>query len=200
MGLASRRGHQRCAPGWSWAKETSRTAGSSAVCRRRPCACKCAGEALRAGLHPLVGNLRIESSGGQATVTIKAEAPPQTFAAGVLSGARTPRQLAEKARLAAPGNRRALFETGAVARWYHDNGWSYPVEGESAAGLAGVQQFFEALGLSTPPKLELSRIVPVADGPGRGAVARLGAAEHDGETPGLRASSEQPALAGRVWH
>jgi hypothetical protein len=113
------------------------------------------GRALRAALKPQVGKLTISSSGGRAVVTVKVEAPPQTFAAGVLAGARTPRQLAEKARLA-PRESARLFESGAVARWYHDNGWTYPVTGGSATGLAVVQQFFDALGISAPPRLELS--------------------------------------------
>ena len=73
----------------------------------------------------------------------------------MLAGARTPRQLAEKARLA-PREAARHFETGAVARWYHDNGWSYPVNGAPVAGLAAVQQFFDALGLSASPRLEPS--------------------------------------------
>src|SRR5262249_25624474 len=70
-------------------------------------------------------------------------------------GARTPRQVAEKAK-ANPREAALLFERGAVAEWYKANGWAYPVLGPSASGLAAVQQFFEALGLTTPPKVELS--------------------------------------------
>src|SRR5262249_39549636 len=43
-----------------------------------------------------------------------------------------------------------------VQRWYAENGWAYPVEGDPATGLAAVQQFFDALGLSRPPRLEVS--------------------------------------------
>jgi hypothetical protein len=113
------------------------------------------GRALRASLQPQLCRLTIQSSGGCTEFVVKAEVPPQTFAAGVLAGARTPRQLAEKARQS-PREAARLFESGAVARWYRENGWSYPVEGESVAGLAAVQQFFDALGLSAPPKLQLS--------------------------------------------
>src|SRR5262249_30557942 len=45
---------------------------------------------------------------------------------------------------------------GAVERWYNDNGWTYPVQGPAATGISGVQQFFEALGLTTPPRVEIS--------------------------------------------
>src|SRR5262249_30940631 len=48
------------------------------------------------------------------------------------------------------------FEQGAVERWYEDNGWTYPVQGPAASGISGVQQFFEALGLTTPPLVEIS--------------------------------------------
>src|SRR5262249_23352548 len=36
------------------------------------------------------------------------------------------------------------------------NGWTYPVQGPASSGLGAVQQFFEALGLVTPPKVEIS--------------------------------------------
>ena len=47
-----------------------------------------------------------------------------------------------------PRRRAPLFESGAVASWYKDNGWTYPVQGPAASGLGAVQQFFEALGLT----------------------------------------------------
>src|SRR5262249_13707004 len=37
-----------------------------------------------------------------------------------------------------------------------DNGWTYPVQGPAASGISGIQQFFEALGLTTPPRVEIS--------------------------------------------
>src|SRR5262249_40402300 len=49
-----------------------------------------------------------------------------------------------------------LFEGGAVARWYQENGWTYPVQGPVAEGPAAIQQFFDALGLSKPPPVEIS--------------------------------------------
>ena len=112
------------------------------------------GRQLRAGGKPLEGRLLVESNGGGATVVVTAEVPVRPFPDGVLAGATTPRQVAEKAR-DHPREAAELFKTGAVARWYRDNGWAYPVPGPAASGVAAVQQFFEALGLTTPPKVEL---------------------------------------------
>jgi hypothetical protein len=113
------------------------------------------GKALRAGPKPLEGRLVLESSGGEATVIVRCEVLAQPFPDGVLAGAVTPRQLAERAK-AHPKTAAAFFESGAVARWYQANGWDYPVQGPPGSGLGAVQQFFEALGLTTPPKVELS--------------------------------------------
>jgi hypothetical protein len=112
------------------------------------------GQHLRAGAKPLEGNLIIESNGGQTSVTVRADVPAKPFPDGVLSGAISPRQIAEKAKAAAQASV-PLFESGAVSRWFTDNGWQYPVQGPTAAGLGAVQQFFEALGLAKAPKLEL---------------------------------------------
>jgi hypothetical protein len=49
-----------------------------------------------------------------------------------------------------------LLESGEVARWFHANGWTYPVAGLPARGVAAVQQFFEGMGLSKPPPLQIS--------------------------------------------
>jgi hypothetical protein len=110
---------------------------------------------LRAGNKPLEGRLTIESNGGQATILVRLEVPPVPFPDGVLVGALTPRQVAERAK-ASPKEAAPLFEHGAVGRWYESNGWIYPVQGPSASGLGAVQQFFEALGLTTPPHVEIS--------------------------------------------
>jgi hypothetical protein len=113
------------------------------------------GKQLRAGNKPLEGVLVIDSNGGSITVPVRAEVPVTAFTEGVLAGAITPRQVAEKARTS-PREAAVLFENGAVARWYELNGWTYPVQGPAASGLGAVQQFFEALGLTSPPKVELS--------------------------------------------
>ena len=61
----------------------------------------------------------------------------------------------------------ALFASGAVEGWYRDNGWAYPVLEPAVSGLAAVQQFFEALGLTKPPVVEISETeIPLAGRPG----------------------------------
>jgi hypothetical protein len=131
------------------------------------------GRHLRAGSKPLEGHLLIESNGGTNTITVRAEVPPKPYVNGVLAGAVTPRQVAEKA-LAAPKDAAPLFESGAVAKWFNANGWTYPVQGPSASGVGAVQQFFEALGLSKPPKVEINQMALTLRGDvGQGAQANL---------------------------
>jgi hypothetical protein len=113
------------------------------------------GQRLKTGRQGHEGRLAVETNGGTAVVLVRVEVPIQPFAGGVLSGATTPRQIAEKAK-AAPREAAPLFEQGAVAAWYEANGWIYPVRGPAASGLGAVQQFFEALGLVTPPVVEIS--------------------------------------------
>jgi hypothetical protein len=113
------------------------------------------GRRLRAGNKPLEGRLVVESNGGAVTVLVRAEVPVKPFPDGVLAGAFSPRQVAERAK-ASPREAALLFENGAVERWYKDNGWTYPVQSPTASGISAVQQFFEALGLTTPPKVEIS--------------------------------------------
>jgi hypothetical protein len=112
------------------------------------------GQHLRAGTKPLEAQLLIDSNGGQLTVRVRTEVPVKPFREGVLAGATTPRQVAEKAKLSAKEAAK-LFESGAVAQWYKDNGWDYPVQTPTASGLGAVQQFFEALGLASAPKVEV---------------------------------------------
>src|SRR5207247_1881855 len=97
----------------------------------------------------------LETSGGTVAVPVHVRVPVKPFPEGSLAGAITPRQLAEKAK-ANTAAAAVLIESGAVARWYESNGWTYPVQGPAASGLAAVQQLFEALGLVKSPKVELS--------------------------------------------
>jgi len=118
------------------------------------------GKQLRAGIKPLEGRLEIESNGGNATIIVRADVPVQPFPDGIYAGAPTPRQIAEKAKAHLRVNWKeaaAPFENGAVAQWYKCNGWTYPVQGAVAEGTAAVQQFFDALGLSKPPRVEISQ-------------------------------------------
>jgi hypothetical protein len=113
------------------------------------------GDHLRARSTPLEGRLLIDSNGGREAVVVRVEVPVLPFPEGALAGAMTPREIALKAKQS-PKEAAALFEKGAVAQWYRSNGWTYPVPGPSASGVAAVQQFFEALGLVKPPKVEVS--------------------------------------------
>ncbi len=113
------------------------------------------GSRLRAGQRLLEGRLVVTSNGGIATVVVSAAVPVKPFPEGALRGATSPRQVAEKAK-ASPKESAVFFENGAVQRWYADNGWTYPVLGPRVAGLGAVQQFFEALGLTKPPKVAIS--------------------------------------------
>src|SRR5262249_57639537 len=101
------------------------------------------------------GRIGIESGTSSTTVLIRVEVPITPFAHGCLAGAFTPRQLASKAR-DNPREAAAFFESGMVQAWYAANGWTYPVQAPAAGGLAGVQQYFEALGLTSPPKIILN--------------------------------------------
>jgi len=113
------------------------------------------GKRLRAGNKPLEGRLTVESNGGTTTILVRADVPVKPFPEGVLKGAVTPRQVAEKAK-AAPKEAAPYFEKSAIADWYKSNGWIYPVQGPPASGLGAVQQFFEALGLTPAPKVDIS--------------------------------------------
>jgi hypothetical protein len=116
------------------------------------------GQHLRGSVKPLEATLLVESNAGTFKLKVIASVPIVPFAEGALAGARSPRDIAEKAK-AAPKQAAPLFESGAVERWYQANGWTYPVQGPVCNGLAAVQQFFEALGVSKPPKVSISSAV-----------------------------------------
>jgi hypothetical protein len=122
------------------------------------------GKALRAGNKTLEGRLTIESNGGSAVVVVRADVPVQPFPEGVLAGALSPRQVAEKAK-SNPKGAAPYFEKGAVAAWYESNGWTYPVQGPASSGLGAIQQFFEALGLVKAPVVEISETAIQFQGP-----------------------------------
>jgi von Willebrand factor type A domain len=152
------------------------------------------GNALRASTQRMVGRLRVATNGGEAVVEVVAQVPPVPFREGPLAGATTPRQIAEKAK-ANPRDAAPLFSGGAVARWYAVNGWTYPVEGEAADGLAAVQQFFEALGLSSPPRLVLSEpSLSLAGAVGSSIAHTLRLSTSEKRPVYARATSDQPWL------
>lgn len=136
------------------------------------------GHKLRAGLKPLQGEIVIDTNGGTITIPVKAVVPTRPFPKGKyandsLAGARTPRELAVKAK-EAPADAGMLFEQGAVKSWYMENGWTYPVEGTIGSGKAAVQQFFEALGLTKPPVVELqTESITVSGVPGEKIIKKI---------------------------
>ena len=51
-----------------------------------------------------------------------------------------------------------------MKRWYELNGWDYPIQGPAAAGVGAVQQFFESLGVTTPPRVAISEVMVKIEG------------------------------------
>lgn len=112
------------------------------------------GKRLRASDKPLNAKITIETNGGSREVLITAEIPVIPFSKGCLAGAISPRKLASLAKVN-PKDAGKLFEDNSVQDWYKSNGWTYPVPGPAASGVAAVQQFFEALGLVEAPQVFL---------------------------------------------
>lgn len=152
------------------------------------------GDRLRAYNKPIEARLLVESNGGTATVVVRAEVPVQPFPPGALGGAKSPRQVAEKAK-ANPKEAAKLFEDGSVERWYKANGWTYPVQGPASSGLAAVQQFFDALGLTEAPALKLSETSITLAAPSGQSVPHSLRLYTEGKRPVYaRAESDQPWL------
>ncbi len=149
---------------------------------------------LRANNKPLEAHLEVESNGGSFIVTVRAQVPVKPFPSGALAGAKSPRQAAEKAK-AASKEAAILFENGAVAEWYKSNGWTYPVQGPAASGLGAIQQFFEALGLTAPPKVEISTDhIDLSGNPGETLRANIEIKTQEKRPVYAHATSNQPWL------
>jgi hypothetical protein len=149
---------------------------------------------LRAYTKPQKGEILIESNGGNVIVTVTITVPIKPFPEGVLAGVQTPRQLAEKAK-AHQAPAAALIESGAVARWYEANGWTYPVQGPTASGVAAIQQLFEALGLVKAPKVELAEPALALGGrPGERLEQTLTVTTTENRPVYAYATSDQPWL------
>jgi hypothetical protein len=99
--------------------------------------------------------LTVVSNGGVVDVPVRLDVAVVPFGRGPFHGAISPRDLAERMR-ANPKAAVPFLENGEIAAWFATNGWTYPVPGATARGVAGVQQFFEHLGLSKPPPLTLA--------------------------------------------
>jgi hypothetical protein len=110
---------------------------------------------LAAG-QPYGARLTVVTNGGVVEVPARLDVAPHAFARPPFQGVKTPRELAERMR-AQPKAAVPLLESGEIGRWFESNGWNYPVRGVPAKGVAGVQQFFESMGLSKPPTVQLSQ-------------------------------------------
>ncbi len=99
--------------------------------------------------------LTVVTNGGVAEVPLRLELVARPFTAAPFQGVKAQRELAERMRTQ-PKAAVPLLESGEVKRWFETNGWTYPVAGPEVHGVAAVQQFFEALGLSKPPQLQVS--------------------------------------------
>jgi hypothetical protein len=99
--------------------------------------------------------LTVITNGGVSEVPVSVEVAAVPFGKTPFQGADSPRGLAERMR-AHPKQAVPLLENGDIARWFEANGWVYPVSQTPARGVAAVQQFFEGMGLSKPPPLQLS--------------------------------------------
>jgi hypothetical protein len=104
------------------------------------------------GLAPKTygAKLTVITNGGIAEVPVRLDVGALPFPRAPFQGAGSARALAERMRQQ-PKQAVPLLENGEIAKWFAANGWTYPVQGPTAKGVAAVQQFFEGLGLSKPP-------------------------------------------------
>lgn len=152
------------------------------------------GKRLVARPKPYEAKIVIDSSGGAAEVVVRFTISVKPFPQGVLAGAVSPRQIAEKAK-AQPKEAAAFFENGTVARWYKENGWDYPVKGPATSGLAAIQQYFEAHGLAKAPKVGINQNQVVLMGaPGETIRHQLEVRTQEKRSVYALASSSQPWL------
>jgi len=99
--------------------------------------------------------LTVITNGGIVEVPVRLDLGSLPFAKFPFQGVSSPRELAERMR-GNPKPAAPMLESGEIRQWFEANGWTYPVQGFTAKGIAAVQQFFEAMGLSKPPVVELS--------------------------------------------
>jgi hypothetical protein len=99
--------------------------------------------------------LTVVTNGGVAEVPLRLDLVARPFPTAPFQGVKAQRELAEKMR-ARPKAAVPLLESGEIRRWFDANGWTYPVAGPEVRGVAAVQQFFEAMGLSKPPVVQVT--------------------------------------------
>ncbi len=105
--------------------------------------------------HKYSAKLTVITNGGIVEVPVRLDVAVHPFPRPPFQGVGSPREMAERMRTQ-PKPAVPLLENGEVARWFAVNGWNYPVTGATAKGVAAVQQFFEGMGLSKPPTVQLS--------------------------------------------
>jgi hypothetical protein len=105
--------------------------------------------------HQHSAKLTVITNGGVVEVPVRLDLEARPFDQPPFQGISTPREMAERMR-AQPKPAVPLLEGGAIALWFVENGWNYPVSGPAAQGVASVQQFFEGMGLSKPPTVRLA--------------------------------------------
>ncbi|HLJ93189.1 MAG TPA: sulfite exporter TauE/SafE family protein [Gemmataceae bacterium] len=105
--------------------------------------------------HQYSAKLTIITNGGIVEVPVGLDLEVQPFAQPPFQGVCSPREMAERMRTD-PKPAVPLLESAEVARWFEGNGWTYPVTEPTAPGVAAVQQFFEGMGLSKPPVVQLN--------------------------------------------
>jgi hypothetical protein len=105
--------------------------------------------------HRYSDKLTVITNGGIVEVPVRLDLAARPFAHAPFQGASSPRDMAERMRTQ-PRLAVGFLENGEIARWFAANGWSYPVLGPTARGVAAVQQFFEGMGLSKPPIVGLA--------------------------------------------
>lgn len=101
------------------------------------------------------GKLTVITNGGVAEVPVRVDLAAMPFTGGAFKGVRSQRELAERMK-AKPKEAVPLLESGEIAKWFAANGWNFPIQGTPAKGVAGVQQFFEMMGLSKPPPVQVT--------------------------------------------
>lgn len=101
--------------------------------------------------------LRVESNGGSLEIPVQADLK--------IAGIRfknfevaDPFDLA-KVMLAHPKRAAKWLADGEIAEFFQQHGWRYPIEGSLAPSLGAVQQYFEALRLSSIPSIHLEQEV-----------------------------------------
>lgn len=108
--------------------------------------------------HKYSGKLVLVTNGGVAELPVRLDLGLYPFPKAPFRDVTTPRELADRMRTQ-PKQAVPLLESGEIAGWFSQNGWVFPVQGRPAQGVAAVQQFFEGMGLSKPPVLELDNPV-----------------------------------------